>query len=116
MASPGVKVRFWSPKSAPDIYGWPKKTSDRCNAFVHFMSDACFSGYGTTGDTNVNHINITFANNLTTAKKSSGHVLGGSLSSLTVNLAFADGHVISHKKQQIQGVYLNDSQPAGWFY
>jgi prepilin-type N-terminal cleavage/methylation domain-containing protein/prepilin-type processing-associated H-X9-DG protein len=100
----------------PGIYGWPKKTTDRGTAHVPWISDACFSGYGTTGDINPDHINITFANNLAAAKKSSGHVFNGNLTSLSVNCAFADGHVEAHKKQIIKGVYLNSSQPAGWFY
>jgi prepilin-type N-terminal cleavage/methylation domain-containing protein/prepilin-type processing-associated H-X9-DG protein len=102
----------------PKTYGWPAKTTDIASKYVPFISDACFSGYGTTGDANVDHINIDGANNgpVAQAKKSSGHVYGAVLSSISVNLAFADGHVASHKKQLIQGVYLNASQPAGWFY
>jgi prepilin-type N-terminal cleavage/methylation domain-containing protein/prepilin-type processing-associated H-X9-DG protein len=100
----------------PGIYGWPKKTTDRGSSHVPFMSDACFSGYGTTADVNPDHINITFANNLAAAQKSSGHVYNGNLTSLSVNCVFADGHVEAHKKQIIKGVYLNQSQPAGWFY
>ena len=68
------------------------------------------------GDVNVNNINVTFANNLPNAKKSSGHVYGKAVGSLSVNLTFADGHVESHKRLLMKGVYLNSSQPAGWFY
>jgi prepilin-type N-terminal cleavage/methylation domain-containing protein/prepilin-type processing-associated H-X9-DG protein len=100
----------------PAIYGWPQKTTDLPSSRVPFISDACFSGYGTTGDANPDHINVDFANNLATAKKSSGHVYGKSVGAISVNMAFADGHVDSHKKQFIKGVYLNASQPAGWFY
>jgi len=100
----------------PAIYGWPQKTTDRGSAHVPFISDACFSGYGTTGDTKTEHINITGANNLATAKKSSGHVYNNQLSSLSVNCAFADGHVEAHNYRQIKGVYLVSGQPAGWFY
>jgi prepilin-type N-terminal cleavage/methylation domain-containing protein/prepilin-type processing-associated H-X9-DG protein len=102
--------------SDPGIYGWPKKTTDAGAAHVPFISDACFSGYGTVGDLNTDHININFANNLMDAKKSSGHVCNGSLGSLSVNCAFADGHVEAHKKRAIKGVYLNSGQGAGWFY
>ena len=97
----------------PALYGFPIKTSDRAGAHVPYMSDGCFSGYGTTGDANVSHINVSLANNLPTAKKYSGHVVGGALRS--VNSAFADGHVASHNKSQISCVYLN-GQPSGWFY
>jgi prepilin-type processing-associated H-X9-DG protein len=38
------------------------------------------------------------------------------LGSLSVNCAFADGHVETHKKQQMKCVYLNSSEGAGWFY
>ena len=102
--------------SDPGIYGWPKKTTDSGSAHVPFISDACFSGYGTTADMNTDHINITGANNLQSAQKSSGHVYNGNLGSLSVNCAYADGHVEAHRKQKIKGVYLNSSQPAGWFY
>ncbi len=102
------------PNRDPAIYGWPKKTIDRCCAYVPFISDACLSGYGTTGDANVNDINITTMNNFPTAKKYSGHVVGSQL--ISVNLAFADGHVITHKKQQIQCVWINPNGPCGWFY
>jgi prepilin-type N-terminal cleavage/methylation domain-containing protein/prepilin-type processing-associated H-X9-DG protein len=101
----------------PKTYGWPKKTTDMASKFVPFISDSCLSGYGTTGDAKVSDINITGVNNtanLIKAKKTSGHVYNGQLNS--VNVAFADGHVESHNKLQIQCVYLNPSGPAGWFY
>jgi prepilin-type N-terminal cleavage/methylation domain-containing protein/prepilin-type processing-associated H-X9-DG protein len=101
------------------IYGWPQKTTDKSSTHVPFISDACFSGYGSTGDLNTDHINVSGANNdpkLVAAKKTSGHVYNKSLSSIGVNCTYADGHVESHKKQLITGVYLNAGQPAGWFY
>jgi prepilin-type N-terminal cleavage/methylation domain-containing protein/prepilin-type processing-associated H-X9-DG protein len=100
----------------PANYGWPQKTTDRGSSKVPFISDSCFSGYGTTADLKTDHINITFANNppVDKSKKSSGHVNSGSLGSLSVNLTFIDGHVESHKKQMIVGVYQATS--AGWFY
>ena len=102
------------PNTDPKLYGWPGKTTDIASRYVPFISDTCLSGYGTTGDAKVSDINITTMNNFATAKKYSGHVYAGQLSS--VNLAFADGHVASHNKQQIMCVYLNPNGPAGWFY
>jgi prepilin-type N-terminal cleavage/methylation domain-containing protein/prepilin-type processing-associated H-X9-DG protein len=104
----------------PANYGWPIKTTDRASTFVPFISDACFSGYaaGNAGGANVDNINVTGANNaatLVSAKKTSGHVFGRSLSSIAVNCTYADGHVVSHKKQQIRGVFIGDSG-SGWFY
>ena len=104
----------------PAIYGWPVKTTDRANAYVPFLSDACFSGYasGNPGGANVENINVTGANNaasLVAAKKTSGHVFGKSLSSIAVNSVFADGHVASRKKQLLRCVYIGDSG-SGWFY
>jgi prepilin-type N-terminal cleavage/methylation domain-containing protein/prepilin-type processing-associated H-X9-DG protein len=102
----------------PATYGWPIKTTDRACPFVPFISDACFSGYGTPGGPNTDNINITGANNaasLVSAKKTSGHVFSRSLGSITVNCTYADGHVASHKKQLIRGVYVGDSN-SGWFY
>ncbi len=104
----------------PATYGWPIKTTDRACAFVPFISDACFSGYatGNAGGTNVANINIVGANNaasLVSAKKTSGHVFNKSLGAISVNCTYADGHVESHKKQLIRGVYIGDSN-SGWFY
>jgi prepilin-type N-terminal cleavage/methylation domain-containing protein/prepilin-type processing-associated H-X9-DG protein len=116
---PDPRPTYTPPNTDAAIYGWPAKTSDSASAHVPFISDACFSGYGTTGDRNVDNINISGANNsanLIAAKKTSGHVFGGSVSSISVNMAFADGHVEAHKKAFIQGVYLNVDAPAGWFY
>ena len=101
----------------PALYGWPRKTTDKSSALVPFISDACFSGYGTPGGPSLNNINITFANNASTlvqAKKSSGHVSGG-VGSISVNAAFADGHVATRKQQAIKCVYTGDSG-TGWFY
>jgi prepilin-type processing-associated H-X9-DG protein len=97
----------------PKTYGWPKKSTDIASKFVPFISDTCLSGYGTTVSTNVNDVNINTMNNFPTAKKYSGHVYNGQLSS--VNVAFADGHVDTHNKNQIRCVYLISRQ-AGWFY
>ena len=104
----------------PAIYGWPIKTTDRACAYVPFISDACFSGYamGNTGGANVNNINISGANNAATliaAKKTSGHVYNNSVSSISVNCTYADGHVAAHKKQLLRCVYIGDSG-SGWFY
>jgi hypothetical protein len=106
--------------SDPAIYGWPKKSSDRASAHVPFLSETCFSGYGTPGGGNPDNINVTGANNLPSiiaAKKTSGHVYGKSLPSISVNLVLVDGHVESHKKQFIKWVYTGDSAyNAGFFY
>lgn len=104
----------------PATYGWPIKTTDRACAYVPFISDACFSGYaaGNPGGANVDNINITGANNaatLVSARKTSGHVYGRSVSAITVNCTYADGHVAAHKKQLIRCVYMGDSN-SGWFY
>jgi prepilin-type processing-associated H-X9-DG protein len=107
------------PGTDPANYGWPSKTTDRACAFVPVISDACFSGYaaGNSGGGNVNNINITGANNGTVnnAKKTSGHVYNKSLGTLTVNSAYADGHVAAHKIQFLRYVYMGDSN-SGWFY
>jgi len=103
-------------KTDPFYYGWPQKMTDRAAAKVPFISDACFSGYGTTANVNTDNINITGANNspINKAKKTSGHVYSMSRGSISVNLAFADGHVEPHNKYQIVGVY--QASAGGWFY
>jgi len=115
---PTVSTTATQPNTPPAIYGWPGKTTDRAASQVPFISDACFAGYGTTVSVNSNDININEADNLAkirSPKKSSGHVYGKSVGSISVNAAFADGHVESHKKQSIQGVYMVSGN-AGWFY
>src|SRR5258708_19552430 len=94
----------------PGNYGWPIKTTDRASAFVPFISDACFSGYanGNSGGPNTDNINIVGANNASTlvaAKKTSGHVFGKSLGGITVNCTSVDGHLASHKSQEIPSFY-----------
>jgi prepilin-type N-terminal cleavage/methylation domain-containing protein/prepilin-type processing-associated H-X9-DG protein len=98
----------------PAMYGWPMKVSDRASVKVPYMSDGCFSGYGSPGTVKVSDINIKGANNLPTAKKTSGHVIGNTLHS--VNSVFVDGHVTMHNKNQVTCIYDNVDQPAGWFY
>jgi prepilin-type N-terminal cleavage/methylation domain-containing protein/prepilin-type processing-associated H-X9-DG protein len=96
-------------------YGWPSKTSERSTALVPFVSDQCFSGYGTSGNTtNIDYINVTGASNLPQAKKTSGHSFNGRLDA--VNLGFTDGHVESRKKHKIQAQYFGDGGSACWFF
>jgi prepilin-type processing-associated H-X9-DG protein len=100
----------------PALYGWPVKTTDSGSGHVPFISDACFSGYGSPATKNVSDINTSFANNspLPPAQKYSGHCVGNSLKS--VNAAYVDGHVTSHGAAAIQCVFYNNGQQAGWFY
>jgi len=104
------------PGTDPFIFGWPGKTTDRAAGAVPFMSDSCFSGYGSPGTKNVKDINTTAANNapLPPAEKYSGHCAGNTL--VSVNVAWSDGHVALHNTKQIQCVYFNTGQSAGWFY
>ena len=104
---------FTVPNTDPALYGWPVKTTDRACSMVPFLSDGCFTGYGTPATDKVNDINITFANNIPTARKSSGHAFAGTLQS--VNSVFADGHVATRKKNNLRCVYRGDSN-SGWFY
>lgn len=101
----------------PGRYGFPKKTTDRASAHVPFLSDSCFSGYGSPAGLNSANINVKGANNAASiipAKKSSGHAPSG-VGSISVNLTLADGHVESHSRAQLRGVYTGDSG-SGWFY
>jgi prepilin-type N-terminal cleavage/methylation domain-containing protein/prepilin-type processing-associated H-X9-DG protein len=63
-------------------------------------------------------INITGAANSATllaAKKTSGDAYAKSPGSISVNVAFADGHVASNKKPFLKCVYTGDVN-SGWFY
>lgn len=112
---PNPSVPPTTANTDPAIYGWPKKASDLASAHVPYISDACFSGYGTAGGLSINNINLSGANNSPPLppKKTSGHAIGSSL--IDVNLVFVDGHVASHKKQLLTGVYTGDDS-SGWFY
>ncbi len=103
------------PNTDLKIYGFPVKTSDMASGHIPFMSDGCFAGYGTAVSVKISDVNLNFANNapLPSAKKSSGHAFGGTLQS--VNSVYIDGHVQTHNKTQILGVYLVPGA-AGWFY
>jgi prepilin-type N-terminal cleavage/methylation domain-containing protein/prepilin-type processing-associated H-X9-DG protein len=100
----------------PAIFGWPRKTTDRASGVVPFVSDSCFSGYGSPATQNVKDINTTAANNtpLPPAQKYSGHCAGTSLKS--VNVAYVDGHVELHVTSKIRCNFFNAGQSAGWFY
>jgi len=104
------------PGTDPSAYGWPLKTIDRASGLVPFVSDSCFSGYGSPSTQNVKDINTGFANNspLPPAQKYSGHCAGSTLKS--VNVAYVDGHVELHVTQKIRCTYFNGGQGAGWFY
>lgn len=105
---PGTDPAFWS---------FPRKTTDTASGHVPYISDACFSGYGTANTANVKDINTQFADNnkLPPAQKYSGHCYGNTLKS--VNVCFPDSHVDLHNVNQIQCVILNgNNQMAGWFY
>lgn len=91
--------------------GWPSKLSDRSSSTIPFISDQCFSGYGTTPDTDPANINLTGTG---TVRKTSGHAFAKRLES--VNLAFADGHVETRKRLLIKAQYYGDSGAACWFY
>ena len=94
--------------------GFPKKTTDNASRRIPFLTDSCLSGYGTIGDGNANHINVTTMNNFPKAKKYSGHVQTGQFKS--INVLYVDGSVTLHNKKQVQCVWLDDNQPAGFFY
>ncbi|HXT11050.1 MAG TPA: prepilin-type N-terminal cleavage/methylation domain-containing protein [Candidatus Angelobacter sp.] len=101
----------------PQIYGWPRKTTDRAAGVVPIISDGCFSGYDSIpAGKAVADINTRFANNSTkliTAQKYSGHCVGTRLKS--VNATFSDGHVALRTGSAIQCVYYNGAD-AYWFY
>jgi prepilin-type processing-associated H-X9-DG protein len=104
------------PNTDPANLGWPSKATDNGSKIVPWISDACFSGYGTTVSPLIKDINITKANNFTTVPqviKYSGHVLNHQLNS--INACFVDGHVDLHNRSKITCYYLNGAN-GDWFY
>lgn len=97
--------------------GFPRKTTDTPASHVAFISDPCFSGYGTPDMPILSDINTSFANNanLPPAQKYSGHCMGATLKS--VNVGYVDGHVVSHNYFQLVCVQNNpNGNAACWFY
>jgi prepilin-type processing-associated H-X9-DG protein len=89
--------------TAAKIYGWTQKTTDRGVALVPFITDECYSGYGTTVSTNYSDIN-----------SASAHFQGKNLNS--VNCGFADGHVETHPKAKIRPQYVGDGGLSYWWF
>jgi prepilin-type N-terminal cleavage/methylation domain-containing protein len=122
--NPQIGYTIAGTQAAQPIIGWPSKTTDMASKVIPFLSDSCFSGYGTPGNSLVANININYANNFGTPAstqaplidKYSGHIYGKKLDS--VDLVFVDGHVEHHNQSQIQCVYDNvgASPQACWFY
>ena len=104
------------PKDDPCKYGWPRKTSERGATLIPFVSDQCFSGYGTPASQNVSDINITGANNppVDASKKYSGHVYNQHL--VNINATFVDGHVEGRKPLVLKARYSGNGGAAYWFY
>jgi prepilin-type N-terminal cleavage/methylation domain-containing protein/prepilin-type processing-associated H-X9-DG protein len=86
----------------PRNYGWPCTTTDLAASRVPFISDECFESQDSIS-TNIVKIDPT------TAHFSDGQLLG-------VNMAFADGHVLSHSPAQVRAVYTAAGGPPVWFY
>jgi prepilin-type N-terminal cleavage/methylation domain-containing protein/prepilin-type processing-associated H-X9-DG protein len=108
----GMNAQFAN--SDANRIGWPFKISDQSASLIPFISDTCYAGYGTNPSTNLNDINIANPSSTQSQGRTSGHVSNGALQS--VNLAFADGHVAPHKRNQVQAQYIGDSGNAYWFY
>ena len=73
-----------------DTNGWPSRLEDKSAAFQPIISDYCY----TPG----------FSTNVAAAR--AGHSIGNKL--ISVNLAFADGHVETHPRSVIQWQYAGN--------
>lgn len=100
-------VPEWARGTDPALYGWPRKTSDKCAPRVPFMSCKCGSGQGNglnsprPGSPDVNNIS-----------PNTGHFYAGRFNG--VNAAFADGHVESRPAKKVRAVYSTGD--TYWFY
>jgi prepilin-type processing-associated H-X9-DG protein len=79
---------------ARDTNGWPRRLEDRVATTQPVISDWCDAPG--------------FNKNLSAAQ--AGHPIGGKVQS--VNLGFADGHVESHSRIQIQWQYVSPQRTA----
>jgi prepilin-type processing-associated H-X9-DG protein len=91
------------------VYGWPKKLHDNAVAHVPFVSDKCASGQ--SGGLNSP---LPASTNLDNIAPNTAHFVNGIL--IGVNAAYADGHVESHVKSQLQPAYYNSLGANFWFY
>ncbi|HVU26429.1 MAG TPA: prepilin-type N-terminal cleavage/methylation domain-containing protein [Verrucomicrobiae bacterium] len=96
-------------------YGWPAKTSDKAASVSPIISDLAEIG-GTSQDPSNIHPGQTGANTTssTTYAWGNAHFYSGALNS--INLGFADGHVESHNRSQIQWQFSGNSSQNSYFY
>ncbi len=88
-------------------YGWPQRLHDVAVPYVPFVSDLAASGQG-----NGFISPLPASTNVTNLSPNTAHFVNGTL--IGVNLAFADGHVISHTPGQMRAVYKDAANY--WFY
>jgi type II secretory pathway pseudopilin PulG len=99
----------WIKTSNPTslTYGWPRRLHDIAVPYVPFVSDSAGSGQG--GGLNSPNPAST---NVFTIAPTTAHFLNGTL--IGVNLAFADGRVITHTPDQMRAAYYDGFNY--WFY
>jgi prepilin-type N-terminal cleavage/methylation domain-containing protein/prepilin-type processing-associated H-X9-DG protein len=100
---------YWITVSKPTSlpYGWPQRLHDIAVPYVPFVSDSAGSGQG--GGLNSPNPAST---NLLNMAPGTAHFINGTL--IGVNLAFADGHVITHTPDQMRAAYSTGAN--FWFY
>jgi len=93
------------------VYGWPQRLHDISVPYVPIVNDSAGSGNfpGLLKSPVVGP-------NVTNISPTTAHFVNGTL--LGVNLAYADGHVVSHTPNQMRCVYFNGSGGSAifWFY
>jgi prepilin-type processing-associated H-X9-DG protein len=87
-------------------YGWPQRLHDIAVPYVPFVSDTAGSGWGNGLESPV------VGTSATNISPNTAHFVNGTL--IGVNLAFVDGHVISHTPGQMRAVYKDAANY--WFY
>jgi prepilin-type processing-associated H-X9-DG protein len=90
-------VPGYAGSSSRGTNGWPSRMEDRTAALQPIISDYCY----TAG----------FQTNVALAR--AGHSLGSKL--LSVNLAFADGHVETHSRNAIQWQYSGGGNATAFY-
>ena len=99
----------WS-NASDNGYTWPVKVSDKVCSQVPFISDSCYAGPSTPSMIYDTHYGLT----TDFIRKDTAHFDGGALNS--VNLGFADGHVVMSPASKIAPRQPDANSTHMWFY
>jgi prepilin-type N-terminal cleavage/methylation domain-containing protein/prepilin-type processing-associated H-X9-DG protein len=105
-------AKYYQGQGPNPNWPWAMKTTDATASLLPFITDKCMNGTvsaGTGADQPPDAVTMP-----PPIDKNSSHFYGGHFAS--INLGFADGHVIQHTQTQIKYQYSGDSGSIYFFY